>query len=94
MRDTLAWRLVEAAAPRPRADGGFDEGANPSPLFMELASDAYGRLRSDWRRSGAVVSGAQRSARSQISSRQRRLLGELLHGLVRHHRTLEVVLQR
>lgn len=94
MRDTLAWRLVEAAAPRPRGDGVFLEGPLPSSLFMELATTAYGRLRSDWRRSRAVVSGAQRSARSKLPSSQRRLLGELLHGLVRYHRTMEVVLQR
>ncbi len=94
MRDSVAWKLLEVAVPRPQVGGLFSQDVVPSPAFMELACDAYGRLRTDWRRARAVVSGAQRKGRSILPSAQRRLLGELLHGLGRHHRSLEVVLQR
>jgi len=94
VRDSVAWRLLEGALPTPRREVDFARGAQPSTAFLDLATQAFARARSDWRGSRAAVSAAQRSAHSTLSSARRRLLGELLHGIVRHHRTLDVVLQR
>ncbi len=89
--DRPAARIVRALAPKPEphplaADFAAD------PLLGEIAA-AYGAARLDWQRARTALAKAGRQAR-KLGSKRRRFHGDLLHSLVRHDRTLSLLLER
>ncbi len=86
-----AARIVQAAAPRPVPTEGVEAFASGDLLQGVSATLAEARL--DWSRSRTVLAQAGRTARS-LGSRKRRLHGDVLHALVRHDRTLDLLIDR
>lgn len=89
--DRPAARIVAALAPRPTSSPLAADFAS-EPLLSDIAA-AIGAARLDWPRARTALAKAGRQAR-KLGSRRRRFHGDLLHTLVRHDRTLSLLLAR
>lgn len=86
-----AARIARQAAPRARSVEGIEAFAQ-GPLLEGLARTMT-EARTDWSGCRSVLARAGRSARG-LGSRRRRLHGDVLHALVRHDRTLDLLIDR
>jgi 16S rRNA (cytosine967-C5)-methyltransferase len=86
-----AARIVRAAAPTPTPTEDIERFA--SGALLDALASASSSARMDWSKSRTVLARAGRQARS-LNSRRRRLHGDILHALVRHDRTLELLIER
>ncbi len=83
-----AARIVRAAAPVATLTPGVEAFASGD--LLEGLSQTLAEARADWSASRTVIARAGRTARS-LGSRKRRLHGDVLHALVRHDRTLDLL---
>lgn len=86
-----AAQIVRATAPSPQPTEGIEAFAS-GVLFDSLVR-AIGEARVDWRGARSVMASAGRRA-SGMNSKRRRLHGDILHALVRHDRTLDLLIDR